>query len=100
MSAHCTISPSGPPFSTLGLKTSPDSSVRKPTCTRICKEKQDKSKQKKSGVVDRKVSFCHQNLFIFRLFFVWSVLFQVNRMEGKYVSLLCVLFFVAPCFIL
>lgn len=30
MSAHCTISPRGPPFSTRGLKTSPDSSVRKP----------------------------------------------------------------------
>lgn len=30
MSAHCTISPKGPPFSTRGLKTSPDSSVRKP----------------------------------------------------------------------
>lgn len=35
MSAHWTISPRGPPFRTLGLKTSPDSSVRKPTWTRI-----------------------------------------------------------------
>lgn len=35
MSAHCTISPRGPPFSTLGLNTSPDSSVRKPMWTRI-----------------------------------------------------------------
>ena len=36
MSAHCTISPRGPPFSTRGLNTSPDSSVRKPMWTRIC----------------------------------------------------------------
>lgn len=31
ISAHCTISPRGPPFRTLGLKTSPDSSVKNPT---------------------------------------------------------------------
>lgn len=41
MSAHCTISPSGPPFRTLGLKTSPDSSVRKPTWTRIYTEEEE-----------------------------------------------------------
>lgn len=35
ISAHCTISPRGPPFNTLGLKTSPDSSVRNPTWTSI-----------------------------------------------------------------
>lgn len=39
MSAHCTISPSGPPFSTRGLKTSPDSSVRKPMWIRIWRDK-------------------------------------------------------------
>lgn len=40
MSAHCTISPRGPPFSTRGLKTSPDSSVRKPIWIKICRNKQ------------------------------------------------------------
>lgn len=38
MSAHCTISPSGPPFSTRGLKTSPDSSVRKPIWIKIWRD--------------------------------------------------------------
>lgn len=40
MSAHCTISPSGPPFSTRGLKTSPDSSVRKPIWIKIWRDKE------------------------------------------------------------
>lgn len=40
MSAHCTISPRGPPFSTRGLKTSPDSSVRKPIWIKICRDKE------------------------------------------------------------
>lgn len=46
MSAHCTISPRGPPFSTLGLKTSPDSSVRKPTWTRIWMQEEEEESQR------------------------------------------------------
>lgn len=42
MSAHWTISPRGPPLRTLGLKTSPDSSVRKPTWMRICRREEKK----------------------------------------------------------
>lgn len=59
MSAHCTISPRGPPFSTLGLKTSPDSSVRKPTWTRIWNQIQDEfHEQKRRGKTHGSIIYC------------------------------------------
>lgn len=58
MSAHCTISPRGPPFSTLGLKTSPDSSVRKPTWTRIWNQIQDECHEQKKRETHGSIIYC------------------------------------------
>lgn len=58
ISAHCTISPSGPPFSTLGLNTSPDSSVRKPTWIRTWEREERKERKKWRELLQNHSSGC------------------------------------------